>query len=151
MDSESRVTPTVQEDIAQENFVQRHTVKELSYPMQMSMELLERWADEIPVFSKSNPAEPEWAPTPLIPIDLTRIGYGLVYVKNEADHRSNPTKTIKDRAAWELVTLYRDFARALYLRMRTNQIRKREVQKIKVPRFSLITAGNEGGAICACF
>jgi len=129
----------------------REVKKEIEYPQHMSYELVEKWGDGIPAFAEADPRAPEWKATPIIPIDLTENGYGEVYIKNEADRSSNPTGTIKDRSAWELATLYRDYARALYLKTREGAIRKNELGTFAIPRLSLITAGNEGRAISECF
>ena len=127
-----------------------HTVvKEIPYPTVMEWPLAERWAESIPAFSENDPSHPEWPATPTIPVDFSNEGYGLVYVKNEA-HESNPTRTIKDRAAWELVTLYRDFARGLWLK-RKKGILDGNISRIQVPRLSIITAGNVGKALSYAF
>lgn len=131
--------------------LERRIIKEISFPLYMSRELMDQWADGIPVFSEADPKKPEWKETPLIPLDLSRIGYGELFIKNEADRSCNPTGTIKDRAAWELATLYRDYARGLYLKLRAGNLTKGELQRLVIPRFSLITAGNEGLAIANCF
>src|SRR3989338_7957119 len=125
--------------------------KEVEYPRFMSWELVEKWGGGIPSFADSDPQNPEWRRTPHIPIDLSGDGGGLIFVKNEADRASNPTGTIKDRAAWELVTLYRDYARALYLKVKTGIISKEDIEKYVIPRFSIITAGNEGRAVAEAF
>ncbi|MBU1018255.1 PLP-dependent lyase/thiolase [Patescibacteria group bacterium] len=107
--------------------------------------------DAIPVFPEADPHHPEWQETPIIPLDLSPEGYGELYVKNEADRTSNPTGTIKDRAAWELATLYRDFARALYFKLRLGRLTKEELKNIPVPRLSFMTSGNEGRAVAERF
>lgn|SRR3989338_1577650 len=89
-------------------------IQENEHPKGMDWELVEKWADGIPVFSENDPTHPKWRATPTFPIDLTSEGYGVVFIKDEADARSNPTQTIKDRMAWELTTLYGDYARGLY-------------------------------------
>lgn len=105
----------------------------------------------IPAYSEADPKKPEWMATPVKELDLTKRGFGLVYVKNEADKASNPTGTIKDRAAWEMATIYRDFARADYLKIRGGTLQKGDLERQVIPRLSLITAGNEGRAIAECF
>lgn len=131
--------------------LERKVVKEIESPRFMNYELVEKWGDGIPTYREADPAYPEWRATPVIPIDLAREGYGEIFVKNEADPRSNRTKTIKDRAAWELATLYRDYARALYLKLRTGSLTRAELESMPVPRLSLITAGNEGRAVAEAF
>lgn len=123
-------------------------VQEIEYPSRMDWELVDRWADGIPTYSENDPKNPEWRATPTIFLDLTSDGYGPVYVKNEADRRCNPTGTIKDRAAWELTTLYRDFARMLALRKKKID---GSIESIPVPRLSMITAGNVGKAVSHAF
>jgi len=130
---------------------ERRVEKEVWFPRFMSAEIVEKWGDSIPVFSEADPHHPEWQETPIIPLDLSPEGYGELYVKNEADRASNPTGTIKDRAAWELATLYRDFARALYLKLRLGRLTKEELEGIPVPRLSFITSGNEGRAVAERF
>lgn len=130
---------------------ERTVVKTVAFPKFMSVELMDVWGDEIPAFSEADPTHPEWRATPIIPLDLSSRGFGVVYIKNEADRTSNPTGTIKDRAAWELATLYRDYARALYLKIRGGTLQKGELDRQVIPRLSLMTAGNEGRAIAACF
>jgi hypothetical protein len=95
--------------------------------------------------------QPEWRETPTKPLDLGNEGYGLVYLKDESDPASNPTGTIKDRAAWELAVLYRNFARSLYLQMRTGLLAASELARMHVPRFTFLTSGNIGNAVEACF
>jgi len=131
--------------------LEREVVKTVEYPHFMNYELVEKWGDGIPRYEEADPKHPEWRATPVIPIDLSQEGYGEVFIKNEADPKSNRTKTIKDRAAWELATLYRDYARGLYLKIRNGSLRKAELNKKVIPRFSLITAGNEGRAVAESF
>lgn len=120
----------------------RIIVKETPYPESMTPELAEQWA-EIPLYPENDPNKPEWTATPTIPVDLSSYGYGLVYVKNEAV-LTNPTASIKDRPAWEAATWYRDFARRLIL-TKTNP------HGIKIPRLSIITAGNMGKSLATRF
>ena len=131
--------------------LEREIKKEVEYPRFVSYKMVEKWGDGIPAFAEADPGAPEWESTPVIPIDLSKDGLGEIFVKNEADRESNPTGTIKDRAAWELATLYRDYARALYLKIRTGTLGKKELEKLVTPRLSLITAGNEGKAIAERF
>ncbi|MBI4148726.1 PLP-dependent lyase/thiolase [Candidatus Woesearchaeota archaeon] len=123
-------------------------LQEKDFPQYMTRELVEQWGDSIPCFSENDPSAPEWTPTPVIPADLTPFGYGQVLIKNEAVP-SNPTHTIKDRSAWEIAALYRDFARLLYMRTKTGNDSK--LDAIPVPRFSVLTAGNAGRALAHVF
>ncbi|MDO8480253.1 MAG: PLP-dependent lyase/thiolase [Nanoarchaeota archaeon] len=109
-------------------------LKETPYPERFDKSALEQIVESIPSFG-DDPSNPEWNPTPVKEVDLTSEGYGVVYVKDES---VNPTGTHKDRAAWEIVALYRDFAKAALLRRET---------EVRVPRVSLITAGNAGRAL----
>lgn len=131
--------------------LEREVVKTIECPHFMNYELVERWGDGIPRYEEADPKHPEWRATPVIPINLSQEGYGEVFVKNEADPKSNRTKTIKDRAAWELATLYRDYARDFYIDIKKGILTKDKLKEFIIPRFSLITAGNEGVAIAECF
>ncbi len=111
------------------------TIKEIEYEEYFNKKLAEKWAEEIPIFS-NNPLNPEWRETHVVKLSLMNYGFGEVIIKNEADKKSNPTGTIKDRAAWEIAALYRDFARIILL--------NKKIEKIKIPRISIITAGNAG-------
>ncbi|QQG38699.1 MAG: hypothetical protein HYS32_03800 [Candidatus Woesearchaeota archaeon] len=93
-------------------------VRKVEYPEVLDWGRVERWADEIPVKSENDPENPEWRATPVRELDLRGDGYGFVHVKDESDIRSNPTRNIKDRPAWEIAALYRDFARALWMKGR---------------------------------
>lgn len=127
------------------------TLRELPFPETMTVELVERWADTIPRFAENDPTSPEWRATPVRELDLSSEGFGRVLLKDESDAASNPTRTIKDRKAWEFATLYRDFAQSLYVDLRRGHRTIGSIQRMPVPRLSLITAGNEGRAIAACF
>ena len=118
----------------------RVVVKDIPYPV-LNWDLIERWADEIPVFSENDPTHPEWISTPVIPLDLSSEGYGSVYIKNEADLKSNPTGTFKDRMAWEITALHRDYARGLMLKKKYID---GKVEELPIPRITLLTAGNAG-------
>ncbi len=121
-------------------------VQEINYQPVMSWDLAAKFMDEIPTFSENDPARPEWKATPIVDVDLTSDGYGLVHVKDESNLNSNPTGTIKDRPAWELTAEYRKFASTLFERMKTGTL-ARGIWSVPVPRFSCITAGNVGRAI----
>ena len=127
--------------------LEAEVIKEISYPTTMDWNLAEAWADGIPLFGENDPLRPEWQPTPVVPFDLRPEGYGLVYIKDESDQKSNPTRTIKDRAAWELATLHRDYARSLQLKNRSLT----SISSLRVPRVTYITAGNMGRALANMF
>lgn len=129
--------------------LERNVIQESEYPQVMDWNLAERWAD-IPTFSENDPNNPEWISTPTIPIDLSKEGYGIVHIKDESDPVSNPTNTVKDRAAWELTTIYRDYARNLYRQAREGIVNG-NIGSLVVPRLSSITAGNVGRAISHSF
>lgn len=129
----------------------REVIKLANFPGRMNAGLLEEWADGIPVYSENDPSNPEWRETPVKSLDLSGDGYGLVHVKDESDTNYNPTGTIKDRAAWELAVLYRNFARTLYLQMKRGLLSRTELEKMPVPRFTYLTSGNIGRAVEACF
>ncbi|MFA4874223.1 MAG: pyridoxal-phosphate dependent enzyme [bacterium] len=131
--------------------IDREIKQEIPYPESMTPELMDQWGDGIPAYAEADPHAPEWKATPVIPLDLTADGYGEVYIKNEADRLSNPTGTIKDRAAWELATLCRDYARALYLKRRAGILTRHDLERMPIPRLSLITEGNEGAAVAVRF
>lgn len=127
----------------------REVLKTESYPHRsMSVELMDKWGEGIPSYSDTDVLHPEWPPTPLILLGLTAEGYGEIWLKDES---VNPTGTIKDRAAWELATFYRDFARTLYLKIRAGTLSKDDLKISPVPTLSLITAGNEGSPIAKRF
>ncbi|MCK4590029.1 MAG: PLP-dependent lyase/thiolase [Nanoarchaeota archaeon] len=111
----------------------------------MNWDLVEQWADSIPVYPENDPNNPEWKATPTFLLDLSGEGYGLVHVKDES---VNPTGVAKDRPAWECASIYRDMAKSLWLRKSSID---GKISRIPVPKFSLITAGNEGRAISHIF
>ncbi|MBI1973052.1 pyridoxal-phosphate dependent enzyme [Candidatus Woesearchaeota archaeon] len=125
-------------------------IQEREHPKVMNWELVEKWADGIPRYSENDVAQPEWRATPVFPLDLSPEGYGLVHIKDESDKTSNPTQTIKDRAAWELTTLFRDYARGLYLKRREGLLNG-NIGSLVVPRLSYVTAGNVGRAVSNMF
>lgn len=125
-------------------------IKETAYPARMNRDLAMKWADGIPVFSENDPAHLEWMPTPTFLLDLSSEGYGVVYIKDESDSRSNPTQTIKDRLAWELATLFRDHGRGLFLRRRKGLLNG-NIDSLVVPRLTYVTAGNVGRSVAYMF
>lgn len=131
--------------------LERVVVKETAFPSRMNWKLVEKWA-AIPFFPENDPEKPEWKETPVIEANLREYDkdFGVVHIKNEADTSKNPTGTIKDRMAWELVTLYRDFARDIILENEERGING-DISDIAVPRLSVITAGNIGRAVAQAF
>ena len=125
-------------------------IQEIEHPTQIDWDLVDKWAEGIPCFGENDPLHPEWRATPTFPVDLSPQGYGLVHVKDESDKTSNPTQTVKDRAAWELTCLYRDYARSLYLQGKAGFLNG-NIGSLIVPRLSLITAGNAGRAVSDMF
>lgn len=119
----------------------RLVIKETPYPQWMSWELAERWAS-IPRYSENDPTDPEWRATPTVPLQLP--DGDTVHVKDESDPRSNPNRIAKDRPCWERVCDYRDYGQGLVAqRGRINGA----IEKIPVPRLSLLTATNAGYAM----
>jgi len=109
-----------------------------------------QWTESIPRFLLKDLKDPEWPQTPTRNLDLTRDGYGAISVKDES---VNPTGTMKDRPAWELVKLYADYAFSLVLRTAgfSEAKAKDYLSKQRIPRFTLITSGNEGAAVATAF
>ncbi len=128
--------------------IDRLVLKETKYPESLDWSLVEKWAHGIPVYRENDPNKPEWKPTPVIEADFSSDGYGNISIKNEADTSSNPTGTIKDRAAWELVTLFRDYARALILKKKSID---GSIELERIPRLSLISAGNVANSVSRMF
>lgn len=118
------------------------------FQQQLSVNLLSEWIERIPVFPENDPLHPEWKATPLLNLDLRPFGYGNVMIKDES---CNPTGTIKDRPAWEIVSLYAVFARLKREELRSGLITQRELESMNVPRFSLISSGNEARSLAEAF
>jgi hypothetical protein len=135
------------ETISFETGREAQAVKEIPFPKTMSEHLMELWGDGIPSFDKADLVHPEWRPTRVVPLQ----GHPNVLVKDESDRKSNPTGTIKDRAAWEFGTLFRDFARMCFLKLRSGEWTQNDLRQCPIPRLSCITSGNEGTAIAECF
>jgi threonine synthase len=127
--------------------VEIQILQEIEYERLLNKQLIEQWADGIPYYEKNNPSHPEWDATPTKELNLTSEGYGLIHIKDES---VNPTCTIKDRAAWENTTLFRDFARQINLKLKQSEFEK-EIRNFPVPRMSYITAGNMGNALSNAF
>ncbi len=128
--------------------MERIVVREIEHPQLMNSELLDKFCS-IPVLSENDPKNPEWIETPIVEADLSKFGYDcLVFIKNEADKNSNPTGTIKDRAAWEAATLYRDFGLRLH---KYKQASDASINNNIVPRLTIISAGNFGFSFAKMF
>ncbi|MBI4250103.1 PLP-dependent lyase/thiolase [Candidatus Uhrbacteria bacterium] len=128
----------------------REVVKRITFPEFMSPELMAQWIESIPQFLLKDLKDPEWPQTPTCDLNLTRDGYGAISVKDES---VNPTGTMKDRPAWEFVKLYADYAFGLFLRTSGfNEAKAKDfLSKQRIPRFTLITSGNEGAAVATAF
>lgn len=123
----------------------RLVIKETPYPERMSWDLVEKWAG-IPRYSENDPANPEWRPTPTIPLQLP--DNAIVYVKDESDAKSNPNRIAKDRPSWEVVCDHRDYAqRLLNQKARINST----IETLSVPRVSILTATNAGYSLAKWF
>lgn len=131
-----------------ENSNSDYRIQRIEYPRNLNRKLIEQWA-AMPVFRHDDPSRPEWPPTPVRKLQIE--GYGNVWIKDESDKKSNPTGTMKDRAAWEMAVLYRDMAMAYYDELIFNKLTENELNAIPIPRLTFITAGNEGIAVAARF
>lgn len=127
--------------------LERTIIQEKSFSTVMSVELAQQWADGIPTYSESDPNDPEWRKTP---VEILPTEFGDVYIKDESDKRSNPTGTIKDRPAWEMACLYRDFARHILLKVNSGILSK-GIGRVRIPRLTYVTAGNIGLAFANRF
>lgn len=125
-------------------------IKEIEYPSVVDWNLVDLWADGIPSFSENDLNNPEWTPTPVKLLDLTSEGYGAVHIKDESSSLSNPTQTIKDRPAWELTALFRDWAKSLFLKRKEGSLNG-NIGSLIVPRSTYVTAGNVGRALSNVF
>lgn len=120
-------------------------LQSVEYPKFLTIEMLEEWAEGIPVFSENDPDNPEWQETPLIQLDLSSDKLGSnIWIRDES---KNPTGTVKDRPAWELATVFRDYARKMLDQLNLGSITEKDIEGIEVPRFSLISNGNEAYAV----
>ena len=106
-----------------------------SFPEFMTREYAQHLADSIPLFPENDPKNPEWNATPILILDLTQEGYGIVQVKDEGDPRCNPTQTIKDRPGWEYTAEQGAFGREV--------LQRDDLETLPVPAYTLITSGKE--------
>lgn len=93
----------------------------------------------IKVGSENNPRKPEFPPEdpkfPSSPTYQIKVpGFSNVWLKDES---VNPTGTHKDRMAWEMIVMYRDFLLA----------KKRGQVEEDLPRLSLISTGSAAIAV----
>lgn len=116
-------------------------VKELPFPNHLSPKIAKKWAEGIPLLSENNPNNPEWTETQTHEIEYKGR---KILVKDES---TNPTGTMKDRPAWEMACLYRDFARTCILK----GLSETEIRQTPIPSLSIITSGNAGRAVAEVF
>ncbi|RMF54531.1 pyridoxal-phosphate dependent enzyme [Candidatus Woesearchaeota archaeon] len=128
----------------------RLIIKEIPYQTHISRDWIVRILSTIPEFSENDPKNPEWIATPTIPLDLRSKGYGIVYVKDESNPRSNPTRTAKDRPAHEIALLYRNFALTLEMLRESGRVNG-NLDSILIPTFTVFTYGNWGTALARKF
>ncbi len=105
-------------------------IKEVPCPSHLTMEFLECWATA----PKPNVLkEPHHY---LTKADLTKHGYGKIFI---SDQSKNPTGTVKDYFAADVVNFYRTFALCI--------TPDTEITSMPVQRASEITAGNTGRSL----
>ena len=121
------------------NDIGRVIVQELDYPKYMDKKYLEFLLDTLPEIKPDDPENPEWPATPLIEAVLKRNNQEFVYcIKNESKNRNGGT--LKSRKALELgPVFYRVFGDNLY-----RQELNGTLSRVRIPRFTEITAGNNG-------
>jgi threonine dehydratase len=130
------------------NPIDKITLQELDSPRFWTIDLVKKWANEIP---EKLPVEgPE---TPVVRIDFSRAGFGNVLLKNEGDTSINPTGTMKDRMARATASVYREIAENFLQGMENDpRVEQRlESEHYYLPRYSIITAGNAGRALANAF
>ncbi len=126
-------------------------LREVEFSEYLNFDMLNGWLETIPLYDKNDLSIPGWPKSPVHELDLSRYNFkGRLLVKDESPLDVNPTGTFKDRAAWEVASLYRDFAAGVIADIENGIISVEEVSRMKAPKFSLISAGNEGAAV-ACF
>lgn len=124
----------------------REIAQEIPFPEFWTLELAQKWASEIP-----EGIEHEGHESPLVELDLTKEGYGIVFIKNEADRSVNPTGTMKDRIGRSCAAEYRyDAKQALEFR-NNDPVYAKRFPEIRIPRYSMLTAGNAGMALAKTF
>lgn len=123
-----------------DQFPTARIIKEVQYPSTLNLKLLEQWAS-VPFIPDDDVDNPEWPPTPVREI---HIDSRPILVKDESE---NPTGTHKDRPAWEMATLYRDYACRILRLLQTKQITEHEILQLPTPHFSLLSSGNAGTAL----
>lgn len=117
----------------------RTIVQEIDYPKHMDYDYLEFLLDTLPRITPDDPENPEWPSTPLIERTLKRNNQEFrYYIKDESKNRNGAT--LKARKAHELgPVFYRVFGENLY-----KQELNGTLSRVRIPRFTEITAGNNG-------
>ncbi len=113
--------------------LERIVVKETQFQEHLDDKLLQRWAEGQDVQLDS-------LNSPLMEVDLSPHGYGKVIIQDES---TNPTGTIKDHMALAIRRWYRIFAQA--------HLKQGYKPNTKVPRISILTAGNAGKSLVNAF
>jgi hypothetical protein len=128
----------------------RVILKEIPFQSHASWDLVERIIGSFPDHRQFSADNPEWRPTETLALDLSRYGYGLVHVKNEADLRSNPTGTAKDRPAHEVSFTNYDWAQS-QLALRDAGKLNGNIDTILVPRVTILSSGNWAISLARAF
>ncbi|MBR9693071.1 hypothetical protein GOV07_04030, partial [Candidatus Woesearchaeota archaeon] len=95
--------------------INRRILKETPFPREASRELVEFYADTIRPHPGHDLENPEWPRAPIVPLDLSERGGGIVSVMNEADVTINPSGTFKERAVHEVKMAYGQLMRSLLM------------------------------------
>jgi len=121
------------------NDLGRIVLQEVDYPRYMDHNYLEFLLDTLPKITPDDPENPEWPKTPLIEAVLKRDGKAFIYsIKDESKNKNGGT--LKARKSHELgPVFYRVFGENLY-----RQGLNGTLSKVRIPRFTEITAGNNG-------
>lgn len=119
--------------------LESNCVKKLPYPKFLNETLVRTWL-KIP--------GKEWRSTPLIPLDLSKEGYGKVFIKDES---VNPTGTFKDRMAYKLAIFYKRIAEEFDEHIKKGKFSKNNFQSEEVLRMSVLTSGNTAMALAGMF
>lgn len=139
--SETKDYPTIEHDWQNH----REVVQEIPFPKFWSRSLAEKYA------AAPSYWETEQSETPLIELDLTDEGLGVVHIKNEGDQRVNPTGTMKDRMARACTEVYRQKAQFFLEAIEQDPEFEKRLATEHLLRFSIITAGNAGRALANAF
>ncbi|MBW3005049.1 PLP-dependent lyase/thiolase [Candidatus Woesearchaeota archaeon] len=116
----------------------RAVIQEVNFEEFWTPEYIAELDCTLPKIRADDPAYPEWPETPVIELDLAKYGYDAkVYIKDESQ---NPTGTIKDRRSLENGPMrFRETINVLQ-----SQNLNGNIQRLRMPRFSELTAGNAG-------